>query len=198
MSVVHRPDLPDELARIEQASGWITSEREICIAQLSRMDWEDPDVLSLLRRHAGADGDVEPGNAPGRVNTITRVCGELAVSRAIGDVDFKSAHNSPTPDEGLWEGPDFLPYPDDHSRHFTGDLIVARGSSITEKIAHGDILVLVCDGVSDVMDTPDIAQIATEQIRRGRSAEETARRLCDLSIKLGSSDNVTAVVVHFA
>jgi len=171
------------------------AQSEICIAQLSRLDWQDEDVLRILRKHAG--DDVLPGNAPGRVNSISRVCGELAVSRAIGDVDFKQAFNSPD-QRGWWTGPDFLPYPEDHDMKFNGDLITARGTSDSEKVEVGDIAVFVCDGVSDVLDMDDLARIAAEHIiLKGRSAKEAAKRICELSVQLGSSDNVTCVLVHF-
>jgi len=136
---VHKPSDEDERIRIEDANGWITTETEIPIGQLRRMDFLDEDVVGILRRcfsdryeHSG--GNVrECRSAPQRILNISRVCGELSVSRAIGDRDFKSAVNQGVqrvngdvyrPTESVtWDGPPFLAYPEGHSHFFRGSLI---------------------------------------------------------------------------
>ena len=45
MSVPHKPNRPDESARILAAGGWITEEKELYMARLHRMDLSDPSVL---------------------------------------------------------------------------------------------------------------------------------------------------------
>lgn len=53
---------------------------------------------------------------------ITRVCGELAVSRSIGDPDFKGIATV----EGGDPPPDlFFNFPADHTRTFSADLVIA-------------------------------------------------------------------------
>jgi len=121
----HSPSRQDERSRIEAANGWVTTEREVCIGQLQRMDFCDEDVVEILQRcfsdrfddvkkagndlpvakKGGAGGGGSNGKndttekkkkstaTPGRLLIISRVCGELAVSRALGDRDFKASFN---------------------------------------------------------------------------------------------------------
>ena len=46
----HSPGREDERARIEKSNGWITTEKEIPIGQLRRMDLFDQDVIDILQR----------------------------------------------------------------------------------------------------------------------------------------------------
>lgn len=133
VAAVHKPSDENERKRIESANGWITTETEIPIGQLRRIDFEDEDVFGILSRcfNDGYDsaGRVrECRSAPQRILSISRVCGELAVSRAIGDRDFKAAFHQtmerPLPARSAeWDCPLQLSYPDDHSHVFKGNLI---------------------------------------------------------------------------
>jgi serine/threonine protein phosphatase PrpC len=91
MSVPHKPGVPAETRRVEAANGWVTEEKELYMGRLHRMadHLDDPLVLSRAQQ----------------VNwvTIHRVCGELAVSRSIGDPDYKSFRpGSPVDAYFLW------------------------------------------------------------------------------------------------
>ena len=76
MSDPHKPNRPDEAARILAAKGWITEEKELYMARLHRMDLSDPVVRDKAQLVSWV--------------TIHRVCGEISVSRSIGDPDYKS------------------------------------------------------------------------------------------------------------
>ena len=223
---VHSPARDDERERIESANGWITTETEIPISQLQRIDFLDADVVEILRRcfsdrfddsdpladvhRAGKQCHAEPG----RLLHISRVCGELAVSRAIGDRDFKAAFNRDLEAEGEvvvnngygnepgWESPLFLPYPDDHSRRFEGDLVC----SLPEFQHHragadghlNEFLLLACDGLWDVMDADDAVRVSQDLLfEKGWAAQKVAARLAELAMHLGSSDNITVIVLRF-
>mmetsp|Transcript_10834 Transcript_10834/g.30441 ORF Transcript_10834/g.30441 Transcript_10834/m.30441 type:complete len:1296 (+) Transcript_10834:166-4053(+) len=223
---VHSPAREDERDRIETANGWITTETEIPISQLQRIDFLDADVVEILRRcFSDRFDDSDPSadvhragkqcNAePGRLLHISRVCGELAVSRAIGDRDFKAAFNRDLEAEGEdvvenryqgepgWESPLFLPYPEDHNRRFEGDLV----SSFPEFRHHragaeghsNEFLLLACDGLWDVMDADDAVRVARDLLfEKGWPAQKAAARLAELAMHLGSSDNITVIVVRF-
>uniref|UniRef100_A0A7S4EGI4 protein-serine/threonine phosphatase n=1 Tax=Pseudo-nitzschia australis TaxID=44445 RepID=A0A7S4EGI4_9STRA len=242
VTTVHSPSAEQEKARIEEANGWITTETEIPIIQFRRMDLEDEDVIGILKRsmiHPSSNGNGETTftdsersskeckAAPQRILHISRVCGELAVSRALGDRDFKADFNSlvsATDDNDnvgndtdratnkeesttaedpsmLWESPLFLPYPDHHDRRFRGDLVtntpdfhrIRLGAPGVSK----EFLLLACDGLWDVMDADDAVRVVRNLLYRKRvTAKQAAARLAELAIRLGSSDNITVVLVR--
>ena len=107
-----------------------------------------------------------------------RACFAPVPCRSVGDKDFKGT--------GTWEGPSWLPYPDDHPRTFTGPLVVAEPEVRSARAGRGDTVVVFCDGVSDVLDVEEVAEV----VRDGADAA----RLCELAVQLGSGDNCSAVV----
>lgn len=191
---VHSPSRSDERKRIEAANGWVTVEKEVCFAQAKRVDFCDEDVVNILKKYYSDRVDIEESNdsfsdedssipvpksklegrgkrnvAPGRLMEITRTCGELAVSRAIGDRDFKASFNKTSKSNmqecssGWWEGPSFFMYDLDHSREFKGDLVTAEPELQTHAVgAEGvtqEFLVIACDGLWDVIDSDDVVRI---------------------------------------
>jgi len=149
---------------------------------------------------------------------ISRVCGDLAVSRALGDREFKAAYNICEREsfsgvimhdgsiaikwgsEHLREDYRLFPEPSkDH--HFIGDVI----SSIPEvnsfdlgKNNMDEFLVLACDGLWDVMTTVDAARLTRDLLfKRGFSAKASADYLVERAFTMGSRDNVTVIVVRF-
>jgi serine/threonine protein phosphatase PrpC len=174
---IHSPSHHEERHRIEAANGWITMEREICAAQLHRLEFTDDDVVEIMRRYfSDRIDEISADNnrlqqpryraAPGRMIEISRICGELAVSRAIGDRDFKAWFNCQSiTDEGdhWWPGPDFLPYPLGHNESFKGDLVSAvpdiKTHTLKSNCVEAEFLILACDGLWDVMDPDDAVRI---------------------------------------
>ena len=66
------------------------------------MDFLDKDVIGILKRCfsdccENSERTKECKAVPQRILKISRVCGELAVSRALGDPDFKAAFNTASP-----------------------------------------------------------------------------------------------------
>ena len=63
---------PDfEAERVGDAGGWITHETELYIPNLKRLDLKDPFVRRVLEGRSGEE----------RSTGVSRVCGELSVSR---------------------------------------------------------------------------------------------------------------------
>jgi serine/threonine protein phosphatase PrpC len=158
----HSPDRNDERLRIQQANGWVTTEQEIPISQLKRLVLEDQDVVDILKRCFADRFQPSPrAAAPQRIIRISRVCGELAISRAIGDRDFKARYNNTCEDNQAWDGSMFLPYPDDHNRCFVGDLVSNQPEfqsfRLGEDGIHDEFLLLACDGLWDVIDSDDVS-----------------------------------------
>ncbi len=203
----HCPSRPEEKERIHAANGWVTHETDIpIITQFQRMDWGDRDVLDIFLRCFS-----DRLNTPARILNIYRVCGDLAVSRAIGDKEYKAAFNRDA--DGLlgdneWRSPAPMPYntykdihDEEHSGLFEGDLVISTpGVRFFELGSFGtdEFLLIACDGLWDVID-PDDAVRVTRNLLFGVeiSARECAERLAQIAKGLGSSDNITVIVVKF-
>ena len=188
---IHSPSDENEKKRIEEANGWITTETEIPIGQLRRMDFLDEDVVGILKRcfndrcdNSERSVTKECKAVPQRILHISRICGELAVSRALGDRDFKAAFNKPSPTGSMdiegdpwWDCPLFLPYPDDHDRRFQGDLVSNcpdfQKIRVGEEGFSDEFLLLACDGLWDVMDADDAVRVTQDLLFR---KEWTAKR----------------------
>jgi serine/threonine protein phosphatase PrpC len=203
----HCPNRPEEKERIHAANGWITHETDIpIITQFQRMDWGDRDVLDIFLRCFS-----DRLNTPARILNVYRVCGDLAVSRAIGDKEYKAAFNQ-DPNGSLgdneWRSPAPMPYNtysdihnEEHTGLFEGDLVISTPDiRFFELGAHGtdEFLLIACDGLWDVID-PDDAVRVTRNLLFGVeiSARECAERLAQIAKGLGSSDNITVIVVRF-
>jgi serine/threonine protein phosphatase PrpC len=203
VNAIHSPSRPDEHERIRKANGWITVETEIPIGQVKWMDFEDEDVVEILKRWF-KDRNFS-SSAPQHLIEISRVCGDLAVSRALGDPGFKAAFNDSVPSSSdlEWLSPvPCLLYPEEHSHRFKGDLVSAvpelQRLKLAEKGVYNEFLLLACDGLWDVMDPDDAIRIARGLLYEKKwEAKRAAGRLAELAIHLGSSDNVTVIVVRF-
>eukprot|EP00970_Alexandrium_tamarense_P003905 scaffold659_cov314-Alexandrium_tamarense.AAC.2 len=204
----HSPLLPEERARIENANGWIIKETEIPTGQIHRMDFFDKDVLEIVKR-CMADRFKQHRSDPIRQIQIARTCGDLAVSRAVGDRDFKAAYNSPdvvveerTELAISWEGPPVFIYPEGHSGRFKGDLVSSVPDITFVKVGQegveAEFLLMACDGLWDVMDGDDAVRIAKDLLfDKKMSAKDGAARLAELAKHLGSSDNITVILIRF-
>eukprot|EP00565_Helicotheca_tamesis_P000896 CAMPEP_0185737344 /NCGR_PEP_ID=MMETSP1171-20130828/30175_1 /TAXON_ID=374046 /ORGANISM="Helicotheca tamensis, Strain CCMP826" /LENGTH=185 /DNA_ID=CAMNT_0028408243 /DNA_START=1 /DNA_END=558 /DNA_ORIENTATION=+ len=182
------------------------------------MDFADKDVVEILRRcfsdrmnehvsQSHSAGKKGHHAEPGRIIQISRICGELAVSRALGDRDFKAAYNrlevTGADSDVRWEGPLFLPYPEKHDGFFKGDLVSSTPEVQMERIgrqgAFHEFLLLACDGLWDVMDADDAVRVTRGLLFEKKwNAKEAAARLAELAIHLGSSDNITVIVISFS
>ena len=84
-------------------------------------------------------------------------------------------------------------------RRFQHVLTSAVGVGIAPSIGlvdlqAGDALLLCTDGLTKHVPDDDIARILGE----GGNAEESCRRLVDLTLERGATDNVTVIVARFA
>jgi|TARA_B110000902_G_scaffold240819_1_gene290641 serine/threonine protein phosphatase PrpC len=76
LTVRHSPGMAAERQRLEESGGWITEEQDLFLSRVHHMDLKDPFVRQHAEKSAG-------------LVTTHRVNGELSVSRAIGDPDYK-------------------------------------------------------------------------------------------------------------
>lgn len=99
-----------------------------------------------------------------------RVMGELAISRAIGDLDFKET--------GFLF---VLPDPELCTYHLS---------------ATDEFVLLACDGIYDVMSNEQACQFIKERLASGRTPEEASADIVKHAIEtLNTRDNVTVIIV---
>lgn len=123
-------------------------------------------------RVAAAGGTVCGGKCP-------RIDGRLAVSRGLGDFDFKQ-------DRGLQASQQKV--------SCLPDIYEASG------LMGGTLLLLACDGVWSVMSSEDVAAEVREHLKVNPQSDlaNVAAAIAHMSIERGSHDNVTILLVHLA
>lgn len=106
--------------------------------------------------------------------SMGRVDGNLAMSRAIGDFYYKNQKEKLAHEQKVIAVPDIM-----------------------QATAHpGDTLLLACDGIFEQLDNEAVAKF----VMTGDNHDDPARlaaALCDYSLKQGSRDNHTVIVVRF-
>eukprot|EP00042_Codosiga_hollandica_P037456 m.294660 g.294660 ORF g.294660 m.294660 type:complete len:320 (+) comp55142_c0_seq1:294-1253(+) len=107
---------------------------------------------------------------------IGRVCGNLAVSRALGDFSFKDTPHLPEDAQKISAEADI---------------------TILERQPEDEFLILACDGIWDVATSDHAREFITNQLKAGCSAQEVCERLLDSCLQKDSKDNMTVVLVLF-
>ena len=106
-----------------------------------------------------------------------RVDGRLAISRAIGDAQFKG----------------------DTTYKRTEQKVICTPTIKRTRIFHQDHVLLFSDGLLEKANLNEIANAMYVSIKEFRySADEVCRTLNHISITAGSSDNHTTILLHFA
>ncbi|KAJ8602362.1 hypothetical protein CTAYLR_004253 [Chrysophaeum taylorii] len=169
-----------EAKRVLSAGGWITTETDLCVGRLHAMDLDDPEIGERAHERV-------------RLNEIHRVCGEVAVTRAIGDVDFKGWGPACPPKPA----PAFA-YPENHNRRFTADLLVATPEIVAHDLdANDEFVLLATDGLWDVVEPQEAVAVAAGLFNQQRTPRAVAKHLVDRALRLGSGDNVTVLALQF-
>ena len=60
-----------------------------------------------------------------------------------------------------------------------------------------EFCVMASDGLWDVMSSEIIIKRVHDLLATGTELDDVAEELCELAIRLGSSDNVTLVIIQF-
>ncbi|KAL3286156.1 hypothetical protein HHI36_000668 [Cryptolaemus montrouzieri] len=126
-----------------------------------------PGLPSELDRIVKAGGSV----------MIQRVNGSLAVSRALGDYDYKNVEGRGPCEQLVSPEPDiFVRDRDD---------------------AQDEFLILACDGVWDVMSNEDLCQYIHNRLLVTENLKEVTSQVIDTCLYKGSRDNMSIVLVVF-
>eukprot|EP00729_Bicosta_minor_P013132 gene13132-24060_t len=140
-------------------------------------------VLSSEKRVRFATADHKPTDVKERNRIMQaggyvlmgRVCGNLAVSRALGDYDYKDRPDLSQDMQKVGAGADV---------------------TIIDRVAADDYLVLACDGIWDVISNEQCIDFVTRYHSAGHSLTKVAHKLLDTCLKKGSSDNMSVLIVR--
>ncbi|KPI90505.1 protein phosphatase 2C-like protein [Leptomonas seymouri] len=99
----------------------------------------------------------------------------LAVTRAIGDAGFKLARYTDGKASGVIAVPD---------------------TTVTKLTDDDEFLVIGCDGLWDVMTYGEVVDFCYHRFQEGMPAQNIAEELAQAALAKGSTDNVTAMLVH--
>eukprot|EP01029_Cantina_marsupialis_P011856 TRINITY_DN26359_c0_g1_i1.p1 TRINITY_DN26359_c0_g1~~TRINITY_DN26359_c0_g1_i1.p1 ORF type:complete len:802 (+),score=231.76 TRINITY_DN26359_c0_g1_i1:64-2469(+) len=110
-----------------------------------------------------------------------RIYGMLAVSRAFGDLDFRTQR-------GEFES----------QSHFTGDLVISVPQVRPFVVPRTNFAIIACDGLFDVMEPKEACAFVRHRIREHQDVQRTAKELVLYAIeKKKSTDNVSAILIFF-
>merc|ERR1711988_1647975 len=115
-------------------------------------------------------------NAGGSV-MIQRVNGSLAVSRALGDFEYKNVDGTGPTEQLVSPEPEFYVKPRESDKD--------------------EFLVLACDGVWDVMTNEDICSFVAARMRVTDNLEQIANEVIDTCMHKGSRDNMSIIIIAF-
>lgn len=108
---------------------------------------------------------------------IHRVNGSLAVSRALGDFEYKSVEGKGPTEQLVSPAPEIF---------------------IEARCPEGDeFLVIACDGIWDVMTNEDVCQFIHHQLTLTDDITKVAASVVDYCLFKGSRDNMSIVLVLF-
>jgi len=114
--------------------------------------------------------------AAGGSVTLSRVNGDLAVSRALGDFSYKLRQDLPPEAQQVSPEPEFQCEPRQEGDQF---------------------LILCCDGIWDVMSNEEVNGFYLDRAKEnGGNLGKCCEDLLDLCLERKSRDNMTAVCVH--
>ncbi|KAF9667313.1 hypothetical protein SADUNF_Sadunf15G0009900 [Salix dunnii] len=121
-----------------------------------------------------------------------RICGDIAVSRAFGDMRFKTKKNEML-ENGVKEGR----WSDKFSSRvqFNGDLVIA--SPEVYQIALGsdaEFVILASDGLWDYMNSSDAAVFVRNQLRKHGDVQLACEELARTAIDRRAQDNVSIII----
>jgi len=108
---------------------------------------------------------------------IQRVNGSLAVSRALGDFDYKDVEGK-GPTEQL-----VSPEPEFYTKPILPD--------------QDEFLILACDGIWDVMTNEDICEFVSARMKVTDDLEAVANEVIDTCLYKGSRDNMSIIIIAF-
>lgn len=214
-----------EQERIYGAGGWLIEIKDCGWPNYKLLDSTHPWVVKKVREKQEA-----------RVKYETHINGELGVSRALGDADYKGERAKAY----AWDWESYVPaagtshYSAGGARAVTHDLVLSEPElkRVTVSAARAcdqcpPFIILACDGLWEVLSSAEAVELVAMALRgdapistvagdferelasshssrastyaswdRSPNAPTVAaRQLVDMAVRLGSSDNVSVVII---
>lgn len=119
-------------------------------------------------------------NAGGMV-IIQRINGALAVSRALGDFDYKRNREMAPEDQQVTA----LPVVE----------VLERTNSKNNSNLVDSYIVLACDGIYDAISNENLEKYITYKMLSGQPIDQIAKGCLDLCCHLGSRDNMSIIIL---
>jgi len=114
-------------------------------------------------------------NAGGTV-TAKRIDGDLAVSRGLGDFQFKQRDDLPPEKQKVSCIPDVTVYPRNHDKD--------------------EFIVIACDGIWDVVSNEECVELVQQIFNEGETQlSKVSEEMLDICLRKGSRDNMSLAVV---
>ncbi|CAH8348065.1 unnamed protein product [Eruca vesicaria subsp. sativa] len=121
-----------------------------------------------------------------------RICGDIAVSRAFGDIRFKTKKHEMLKkgvDEGRWTEK-FV------SRiEFKGDMVVATPDIYQVPLTSDvEFIILASDGLWDYMKSKEVVSFVREQLREHGNVQLACEALAQVALDRRSEDNISIII----
>ncbi|EOA16786.1 hypothetical protein CARUB_v10005006mg [Capsella rubella] len=121
-----------------------------------------------------------------------RICGDIAVSRAFGDIRFKTKKDEMLKkgvDEGRWTEK-FVSRID-----FKGDMVVATPDIFQVPLTSDvEFIVLASDGLWDYMKSSDVVSYVRDQLRKHGNVQLACESLAQEALERRSQDNISIII----
>jgi len=142
-------------------------------AVLAKKTSEGFQALLLSEKHKPNTEKTRIENGGGHV-IFGRILGSLAVSRSLGDIEFKYPFNNAS-----------------------ADFVSAHPFiSKTQLCKEDEFLILACDGLWDKLSYQEAVDFVVATRSCGKSASESAELIVKNALDRGTLDNVTAIIIY--
>ncbi|KAG6576644.1 Protein phosphatase 2C 57, partial [Cucurbita argyrosperma subsp. sororia] len=124
-----------------------------------------------------------------------RICGDISVSRAFGDIRFKTKKNEMLRkgvEEGRWSEK-FV------SRvRFNGDLVTASPEIFQTTLGSNiEFMLIATDGLWDYMNRSDAVKFVRNELRQHGDVQLACEALAQAALDKGSQDNISIIMADF-
>ncbi|KAJ1687795.1 hypothetical protein LUZ63_019185 [Rhynchospora breviuscula] len=121
-----------------------------------------------------------------------RICGEISVSRAFGDIQFKTKKN-----EMLAKGVEDGRWTEKFASRvqFKGDLVTAMPDIYTTELgSNSEFILLASDGLWDYMKSSEAVALVRNQLRQHGDVQLACEALALTALNQGSQDNISVAI----